>query len=183
MAWSLRPSLEDLLWPEKRPAPPTPEEVVKRIFEALPPKPPRSPRDMSNDLIERGRAKAIDLLEHRHATAGWLMQELADALAAQAVEIEQLRNLFKIDGEQHAQHIKDLTARHEARTLKYLDKVTAERVRADALAARVAELEAALRQIEGWEPATQEVTLAHQMADLARAALQGAASAGEGGGS
>ena len=32
------------------------------------------------ELEGRLRAKAQELLEHRHATAGWLMQEAADAI-------------------------------------------------------------------------------------------------------
>ena len=33
------------------------------------------------ELVERLNEKALELLEHRHATAGWLMQEAADALS------------------------------------------------------------------------------------------------------
>jgi len=40
-----------------------------------------------------------------------------------------------------------------------------------ALAARIEKLEAALREIDNMAPATCEVTLAHQMADIASAAL------------
>jgi len=82
--------------------------------------------------------------------------ECADALAAQAAEIERL-----------TKEIGDL----EEEGCRRDDECAKAEARADALAARVAELEAALRQIEGWEPATQEVTLAHQMANLALAAL------------
>ena len=42
----------------------------------------------------------------------------------------------------------------------------------NAMAARILELEAALREIDNMAPATCEVTLAHQMADIASAALQ-----------
>lgn len=168
---------------------------------------------MASDLIERARAKAIDLLEHHHATAGWLMQELADALAAQAAEIERLRKALIDTGNNLGATLGPrvtteflMGVPEEARlvlerlTLRFLnaenaladrarrcvvlatEKAAAE-ARADALAARVAELEAALRQIEEWEPATQEVTLAYQMADLARTALhpKAPAPAGEGG--
>ena len=41
----------------------------------------------------------------------------------------------------------------------------------NAMAARIKELEAALREIDNMAPATCEVTLAHQMADIASAAL------------
>ena len=41
----------------------------------------------------------------------------------------------------------------------------------NAMAARIRELEAALREIDNMAPATCEVTLAHQMADIASAAL------------
>jgi len=41
----------------------------------------------------------------------------------------------------------------------------------NAMAARIKALEAALREIDNTAPATCEVTLAHQMADIARAAL------------
>ena len=41
----------------------------------------------------------------------------------------------------------------------------------NAMAARILELEAALREIDNMAPATCEVTLAHQMADIASAAL------------
>jgi hypothetical protein len=43
----------------------------------------------------------------------------------------------------------------------------------NAMAARILELEAALREIDNMAPATCEVTLAHQMADIASAALAG----------
>ncbi|CAH1665726.1 MULTISPECIES: hypothetical protein [unclassified Chelatococcus] len=42
-------------------------------------------------------------------------------------EIERLRDLFRMDGEQHAAHIKDLTERHEARITKYAEAVQAHR--------------------------------------------------------
>jgi len=42
----------------------------------------------------------------------------------------------------------------------------------NAMAARIKELEAALREIDNMAPATCEVTLAHQMADIASAALR-----------
>ena len=80
---------------------------------------------MYKDLIERLRACKIERD---------LGNEAADALAAQAAEIERLRDLFKIDGELHAQHIKDLTTRHEMRINKYLDALNSERTRAAAQA-------------------------------------------------
>lgn len=155
-------------------------------------------------------------------------------------EIERLRGLFRLDGEQHAQHIKRLTEAHEARITKYAtalaerdatierltreadgqfveaairvmqanpgfnardyaqDGITAddfeefftedmneawrcyEREKARAttaerdLAEARAEVErkdAALRLIESWEPATQEITVANMMAAEARTAL------------
>ena len=47
--------------------------------------------------------------------------DAASAIKAQAAEIERLRELFRIDGEQHAAHIKGLTQAHEARVAKYAE--------------------------------------------------------------
>lgn len=122
---------------------------------------------MASDMETRVRAmasRAEGLPEVRDS-----LLAIADALAAQAAEIERLKALFASCAE----------ARDAAGYMGTVPDCIA------ALAARVAELEAALRQIEGWEPATQEITLAHQMADLARAVLhpKAPAPAGEGGGS
>lgn len=46
-------------------------------------------------------------------------------------EIERLRDLFRMDGEQHAAHIKGLTKRHEARIAKYAETIEALRKSAD----------------------------------------------------
>jgi len=61
-----------------------------------------------------------------------------------AAEIERLRDLFRLDGEQHAQHIKGLTEAHEARITKY----------ATALAERDAQIE---RLTAGKEAAATEI--------------------------
>lgn len=163
---------------------------------------------MASDLIERMRQF------NPWAETDWpeVARKAADALAAQASEIERLkieRDMYKTSMEQSHKVLEDVEPRMyaaEARVSDLSPEVERlrriadiqqrnadanyglwkqEKARADALAARVAELENVLRQIEQWEPATQEITLAHQMADLARTALhpKTTAPAGEGGAS
>ena len=146
MAWSLRPSLEDLLWPEKRPAPPTAEEVVKRIFEALPPKPPRSPHAMT-DLIEKARFLASGQDDPHSVT----LSECADALAAQAAEIQNHRKAgLDVTGALLKYEAMDCTREgdEQAAWADVVDGVHVLGKRADTLAARVAEMEAALTEAE-----------------------------------
>lgn len=63
----------------------------------------------SDDLVARLDKKAIELLEHRHATAGWLMQEASAALASRDKEIERLakeRDAQKRRGDNHAETLR-----------------------------------------------------------------------------
>jgi len=58
---------------------------------------------------------------------------LTRALAAAQAEIERLRDLFRIDGEQHAERIRQLTAAHELRINKYADALAASRAEVERL--------------------------------------------------
>jgi len=60
----------------------------------------------NDDLIARLRKKVLELLEHRHATDGWMMQESATALAERDATIERLTKVAE-------------QAQEDRRTLRY----------------------------------------------------------------
>lgn len=67
----------------------------------------------TDDLIARLKKKAIDLLEHHHVKAGWLMQEAATALTEQAARIERLTRERDEEAETAAANGRFLCARAE----------------------------------------------------------------------
>jgi len=108
----------------------------------------------STALAERGAT--IERLEGRCAA-------YKGQVEAGAAEIERLTK-------ERDEALADLKTAAEDAAYLLPAKVTAERER-DEARAEVERKDAALRLIESWEPATQEMTLAHQMAEVARAAL------------
>jgi len=143
---------------------------------------------MASDLIERLRdgicvkdAATAGVVIDLDATVR-LMRQAADTLAAQAAEIEQMKR------DEQFQH---------SRAQEYARLLTIERTRADALAARVAELEAALKRIveegtttelrrvgDAYDPdGYDEITVWSPLVEIAEAALhpKAPAPAGEGG--
>lgn len=58
---------------------------------------------------------------------------LQEALAEAEAKVNELRELFKLDGEQHAAHIKSLTEAHANRVRKYSDRVMELRAERDEL--------------------------------------------------
>jgi len=79
---------------------------------------PPLPADVAG-LVERLRNSGE--FEVRHAAA--------DAMQAQAAEIERLLDLFRIDGEQHAMRIREMEKAHDARVAKYYKALEAERAK------------------------------------------------------
>lgn len=61
-------------------------------------------------------------------------------LEAAEAELAGLRDLFRLDEEQHANHIKELTKAHEARITKYADELARQRTRAEEAEAELARL-------------------------------------------
>ncbi len=119
----------------------------------------------------------------------------ANALTARATTAERERDAQKRRGDNHAATLRGvrtwLRAGDTERALLWISdglsgySETAEKTLADEIEKRetaerdlaearaeVERKDAALKRIESWEPATQEMTLAHQMAAEARAALK-----------
>lgn len=129
-------------------------------------------RDATIERLTKGvedlTAANMRLCDH---VANWRCEAKTEAARATTAErerdeakaeVERLRELFRADGEQHAQFVKNLTKAHEDRITKYADAFADFR-------AEVERKDAALRLIESWEPATQEITVANMMAAEARA--------------
>jgi CHASE3 domain sensor protein len=55
--------------------------------------------------------------------------ELFKALSQKDAEIERLRDLFRVDGEQHATRIREMEKAHDARVAKYYEALEAERAK------------------------------------------------------
>lgn len=73
----------------------------------------------SDDLVARLRRRS-ELFAGGTALVNPDGPEAAD-------EIERLRGLFRLDGEQHAAQIKELTERHEARITRYAEVLAEQR--------------------------------------------------------
>lgn len=75
-----------------------------------------------------------------HTNANYIVSVGPDRIRALLDEVKRLRELFRLDGEQHAAHIKGLTEAHEKRVAKYVDAVTEQRARAEAAETELAKL-------------------------------------------
>lgn len=98
---------------------------------------------MSNDTIAR-LDKIIQLQAENDQNINAAFSAYESSLAAAQAEIERLRGLFKIDGEQHDSFIKRLTGDHETRVARYADALATERATVATLTARVTGLEAGI---------------------------------------
>ncbi|MFG1302116.1 hypothetical protein V5F49_20210 [Xanthobacter sp. V3C-3] len=109
----------------------------------------------SDDLVARlhnaerheFQATALQRVPVHRSDARKLFIEAASALASRDKEIERLRDLFRVDGEQHAAHVKGLTERHEARITKYADAVAEQRALA---ATATRDRDEAIREMSEW---------------------------------
>jgi len=82
-----------------------------------------------------------------------------------ADEIDRLRDLFRMDGKQHANHIKSLTKSHEARISKYAKEF--ERLRRERDEARAAALEEAVNLAIGLDLLKYEIDAFRELRDRA----------------
>jgi len=72
---------------------------------------------------EAAEAKVTELSNDVHTLTGEASTYKRERDEIRA-ELARLRDLFRLDGEQHANHVKELTKAHEARITKYADELT-----------------------------------------------------------
>jgi CHASE3 domain sensor protein len=67
--------------------------------------------------------------ERSHYYTASVLREAASTIRALVAENERLRELFRIDGEQHATRIREMEKAHDARIAKYYEALEAKRTK------------------------------------------------------
>lgn len=106
------------------------------------------------EIVERLKmwpaAKDGDALSSQYVCL--LLSEAAETIQRLVAERDELRELFRKDGEDHARTIRDLTERHSARIDKYYEALTEARAERRGLRAALAEALPGIQEcrMTGW---------------------------------